>query len=222
VREFDIEWSEYTLSHHRDPQHQAEEPEIDQEAQREDETAEAAEPAAAGDVSPEERELSQMAETLARLEAERQELRQVLITRQADFENFRKRVERERREDRDRGVIQMAEALLPVLDNFERALAAHQDPAYANYRLGFEMIYRQLIDQLAERGIVRMEDPTGKKFDPHLHHAFERVETGELPEQTVIGEVQAGYRFRDRVLRPAQVRVAVPPVHPAPVEQAVN
>jgi molecular chaperone GrpE len=222
VREFDIEWSEYTLSHHRDPQHQAEEPEIDRETRQEGETREAEESAVAGDVSQEERELSQMAETLARLEAERQELRQVLISRQADFENFRKRIERERREDRDRSVMLLAESMLPVLDNFERALAAHQDPAYADYRRGFEMIHRQLSDLLAEHGIVRMEDPTGKKFDPHLHHAFERVETGELPEETVIGEVQAGYRFRDKVLRPAQVRVAVPPVHPASVEQAVN
>lgn len=174
------------------------------------------------EVFQKEAELSPMAEKLARAEAERDELRQVLISRQADFENFRKRIERERREDRDRSVMQLAESLLPVLDNFERALAAHQDPAYADYRLGFEMIYRQLSDLLADVGIVRMEDPAGRKFDPHLHHAFESVETSELPVGTVIGEVQAGYRFRDRVLRPAQVRVAAPPSRQELPEESVN
>ncbi len=174
------------------------------------------------EVFQKEAELSPVAQKLARAEAERDELRQVLISRQADFENFRKRIERERREDRDRSVMQLAESLLPVLDNFERALAAHQDPAYADYRLGFEMIYRQLSDLLADIGIVRMEDPAGRKFDPHLHHAFESVETSELPEGTVIGEVQAGYRFRDRVLRPAQVRVAAPPSRQELPEESVN
>lgn len=207
------------MSHHKDPHHPAEEPEIDQQERAE---GEAAEPVATGGVLTEEPGPGPEAERLAQLQAERDELRQTLIRRQADFENFRKRIDRERREDRERAVMRLAESLLPVLDNFERALAAHQDPAYEDYRRGFEMIYRQLSDLLVEHGIVRMENPAGQKFDPHLHHAFERVETSELPEGTVIGEVQAGYRFRDRVLRPAQVRVAVPPAHAAPLEETVN
>lgn len=219
MRQFDLKRRKYTLSHHRDPHHPAEEPEIDQEGRAE---GEAAEPEAAGEVFTEESGPSPEAEKLAQLEAQRDELRQTLISRQADFENFRKRIDRERREDRERAVMRLAESLLPVLDNFERALAAHQDPAYEDYRRGFEMIYRQLSDLLVEQGIVRMEDPAGQKFDPHLYHAFERVETSELPEGTVIGEVQAGYRFRDRVLRPAQVRVAVPPAHAEPLEETVN
>lgn len=148
-----------------------------------------------------------------RLEADREDLRQTLIRRQADFDNFRKRVERERRDDRERAVGSLAESILPVLDNFERALAAHQDPAYQNYMRGFEMIFKQMVDLLAHHGVARMQSPVGKQFDPHCHHAIERVETTEQPEGTVIGEVQAGYKFRDRVLRPAQVRVAV---HAAP------
>ncbi len=204
------------MSHSHNPRRpvtdpQTEEPEIRQE---EIETAEAE--AAAGphekrDEAASEREARAEAAKIARLEAERDDLRQALIHRQADFENFRKRIDRERREDHDRTIARIAESLLPVLDNFERALAAHQDDAYEEYRRGFEMIYRQLSELLASHGIVRMENPLGKPFDPHQHHAFESVTTDEQPEGTIVGEVQPGYRYRDRVLRPAQVRVAVAP-----------
>lgn len=211
------------MNHRHDRHHQTEASEIEQEGQREAQAVEAGEESPTAEVAaPKETSLSPMEERLAQLEAERNELRQVLISRQADFENFRKRIDRERREDRDRNLMFLAESLLPVLDNFERALAAHQDPAYADYRLGFEMIYRQLSDLLAGLGISRMQDPAGHKFDPHLHHAFERVETSDLPEGTVIGVVQAGYRFRDKVLRPAQVRVAVPPARAEQSSDSVN
>lgn len=190
------------MSCHSDPHKRTEEPEPGQgiEGQSDDPAAERS--------AAEEGGLGRETDKIARFEAELEELRQTLIRRQADFENYRKRIDRERREERDRAVAHLAESLLPVLDNFERALAAHQDPAYENYRRGFAMIYRQLADMLAQQGIARMEDPTGKPFDPLLHHAVERVETDEYPEGTVIGEAQAGYKFRDRVLRPAQVRVA--------------
>lgn len=187
----------------RDPNAPLTEPETDSTA--ETGAAPAGEAAAAGTSAEARAEL-------ARLEAERDELRQMLILRQADFDNFRKRVDRERREDRERAVSALAESILPVLDNFERALAAGQDPAYREYRRGFEMIYRQMAELLAKHGIARMESPVGKPFDPHSHHAVERVETADRPEDTVIEEVQAGYKFHQRVLRPAQVRVAV---HPA-------
>jgi molecular chaperone GrpE len=190
------------LSHPREPKHRIEETEIEAGNQSQAETA-APEPAAAQG-----REQGQDAEKRARLEAELDALRHTLVRRQADFENYRKRVERERGEDRNRAVARLAESLLPVLDNFERALAAHQDPAYEDYRRGFAMIHRQLADLLADYGISRMPDPSGQMFDPRLHHALDRVETDEYPDGTVIGEVQAGYKFRDRVLRPAQVRVA--------------
>lgn len=154
---------------------------------------------------------SRESEQLLRLEAERDEMRQLLIRRQADFDNFRKRVERERKEDRERAIVALGQSLLPVLDNFERALAAHQDPAYEDYRRGFEMIYRQLLELLASAGIARMETSVGKPFDPHFHHAVERIESAEYPDGTIIEELQAGFKFRDRVLRPAQVRVAANP-----------
>jgi molecular chaperone GrpE len=202
------------LSHSRDPRHTPPEAELDSPAAADAGASNAAaaetqELRAAADAK--QPGLRHEADVLARLEAEREEMRQLLIRRQADFENFRKRVERERREDRERAVAALGEAMLPVLDNFERALAAHQDPGYEDYRRGFQMIHRQLADLLAEYGIQRMECTVGKPFDPHWHHAFERVETAEHPEGTVLAELQAGYKYRDRVLRPAQVRVAVQP-----------
>lgn len=191
------------MSHLHDPKNQTETSESETRNDSQTETG-------APDISAvDESGVRQDVDKLARLESQLDELRHTLIRRQADFENYRRRVERERREDRDRALALLAESLLPVLDNFERALTAHQDPAYEEYRRGFAMIHRQFADLLADHGIVRMQDPSGQPFDPRLHHALESVKTGDYPEGTVIGEVQAGYKFRDRVLRPAQVRVAV-------------
>jgi len=152
------------------------------------------------------------AEQIKKLLAEKEELLDTLKRRQADFENYRKRVEKERHQDRQRGVEALVEQLLPVLDGFELALRAHDEPAYAEYRKGFELIYRQLADALAKQGLVRIES-AGKEFNPHFHHAIERVVTSEHPDGTVISELQPGYVFHNRVLRPAMVRVAA---HPAP------
>jgi len=149
-------------------------------------------------------------EQIQRLLAEKQELMDTLVRRQADFENFRKRVERDRDQDRHRGVESLIEHILPTLDAFERALAAKDDSGSDLYRKGFELIRRQLSDALAKQGLKRIES-VGTEFNPHVHHAIERVETSEYPEGTVVGEMQAGYMFHDRVLRPAMVRVATAP-----------
>jgi molecular chaperone GrpE len=149
-------------------------------------------------------------ERIAKLEAEKEDLRKTLIHRQADFENFRKRVERERHEESRRATGHSIQLLLPVLDTFERALAAHDDPAYAEYRKGVELIYKQLWETLAKQGLERI-DAQGKSFDPHVHQAIERVETEEHADGTVIDVLQPGYVFHGRVLRPATVRVAAAP-----------
>lgn len=149
-------------------------------------------------------------ERLAKLEAEKDDLRKTLIHRQADFENFRKRVERERHEESRRATGVAIQHLLPVLDTFERALAAHDEPAYAEYRKGVELIYKQLWESLAKQGLERI-DAQGKAFDPHVHQAIERVETDEHADGTVIDVLQPGYIFHGRVLRPATVRVAAAP-----------
>ena len=159
-----------------------------------------------------------VAEQLEKLQAEKQELMNTLVRRQADFENYRKRVEKERQQEHHRGIEGLIESLLPVLDAFERALAVQDDPGYAEYRKGFELIYRQLWEALAKRGLQRIES-SGKEFNPHFHHAIERVETTEHADGIVIGEMQPGYVFHGRVLRPAMVRVAS---HAAPAGKTEN
>ena len=152
-------------------------------------------------------EATVLAERAARLQAEKDELMQTLVRRQADFENYRKRVERERQEDRRHGIGRLIEDLLPVLDAFERALKAHDDPAYEEYRKGLELIYRQLWDTLARHGLERIV-AAGKPFDPHYHQAIERVESDDHPEGTVLDVLQDGFLFHGRVVRPSMVRVS--------------
>lgn len=147
---------------------------------------------------------------LEKLKAEKEELMQTLIRRQADFENFRKRTERDRFEEGRRGVERMIVDLIPVLDAFDLALQAHQDPAYEEYRKGVTLIRKQLWDTLARHGVQRIE-ASDKTFDPNLHQAVERVETSEAEDQSILAEFQKGYTFKGKLLRPAMVKVAVRP-----------
>ncbi|MGH9681130.1 MAG: nucleotide exchange factor GrpE, partial [Candidatus Acidiferrales bacterium] len=127
-----------------------------------------------------------------------------------DFENFRKRTERDRHEEGRRGVERLVLDLIPVLDAFDRALKAHEDPAYEEYRKGVILIRKQLWDALSRHGAQRV-DAEGKMFDPHLHQAIDRVESAEYPDGLIVEVFQDGYLFHGRVLRPAIVRVAVQP-----------
>ncbi len=145
---------------------------------------------------------------VARLESEKQELYATLVRRQADFENFRKRVERERQSERERALGALIESLLPALDAFERALESEGHQALADYRKGVELIHRQLLAVLAKHGLKAMK-VKGEVFDPHLHHAVERVHGEQYADGTVIDEIQPGYYLNERVLRPAMVRVAM-------------
>ena len=156
---------------------------------------------------------------LAKLTADLEELRQTLLRRQADFDNYRKRIEKERFEDAKRATARLVEGLIPVIDGFEHALAAHREAEYESYRKGFELIYKQLLDHLAKLGVERL-DPVGKPFDPHLHQAVDRAETKDHDDGTILQVFQPGYVFHGRVLRPAMVRVAV---HPKPAsKEAIN
>ncbi len=156
---------------------------------------------------------------MSKLTADLEDLRQTLLRRQADFDNYRKRIEKERFEDAKRATARLVEGLIPVIDGFEHALAAHREAEYENYRKGFELIYKQLLDHLAKLGVERL-DPVGKPFDPHLHQAVDRAETKDLDDGTILQVFQPGYVFHGRVLRPAMVRVAV---HPNPAsKEAVN
>ncbi len=150
---------------------------------------------------------AEAAET-AKLISELDDLRQTLLRRQADFDNYRKRIEKERADDSKRSTARVIEGLIPVIDGFEHALAAHGQGEYEIYRKGFELIYKQLLDNVAKLGAERI-DPVGKQFDPHQHQAMDRLETTEHEDGTVVHTFQPGYVFHGRVLRPAMVRVAV-------------
>ena len=147
---------------------------------------------------------------VTKLVADLDELRQTMLRRQADFDNYRKRIEKERGEDSKRHTARVIEDLIPVLDGFEHALAAHREAEYENYRKGFELIYKQLLDNLARLGVQRIE-PLGQSFDPHLHQAMDSLQTTDQEDGTILAVFQPGYLFHGRVLRPAIVRVAVHP-----------
>lgn len=147
---------------------------------------------------------------LEKLVAEKTDMRNALVRLQADFENYRKRIERERHQERHRGAETLVEHLLPVLDAFDRAISAHPDAAHDEYRTGFQLIRKQLFDALTKQGLQKIETD-GKRFDPHMHHAIERRETSDEPDGAILEELQAGYTFHGKVLRPAMVRVAVNP-----------
>jgi molecular chaperone GrpE len=133
-------------------------------------------------------------------------------------DNYRKRVEKERSEDSRRSTARVIEGLIPVVDSFDQALASHREPEYANYRKGFELIHKQLVDNIARLGAERI-DPLGMTFDPHLHQAMDRTETTDHDDGTILEVFQPGYVFHGRVLRPAMVRVAV---HPTAASKMAN
>jgi molecular chaperone GrpE len=141
-----------------------------------------------------------------RLLEEKNELVELLRRRQAEFDNFRKRAEREKSDVLEFAHSDSVRAILPILDDFERALKTHTtDKVYAR---GMEMIHQHLGDALKKLGLETITTK-GQKFDPHVHHAVDMVETGDVEEQTILDEYQPGYNFRGRLLRPAMVKVAV-------------
>jgi molecular chaperone GrpE len=142
------------------------------------------------------------------LKVERDELKELLLRRQAEFDNFRKRTERERSEYLQYAGMEMVKGLLPVLDDFERALKS--DCGSPEYAKGVEMIYNRMYDALKKLGLEPM-DAAGKPFDPHLHQAVERVETSDSEDNVVLSEFQRGYYFKGKLLRPSMVKVSVKP-----------
>lgn len=147
-----------------------------------------------------------------RLAAEKASLDDLLLRRQADLENYRRRVEREKSDTREFASMDATQSLLPVLDDFERALkaapAGHEEGPVAEYTKGMELIYRRLLDTLSKLGLEPI--PTqGQIFDPNIHNAIQKEERNDVADQTVLEEYQRGYNFKGRLLRPAMVKVAV-------------
>jgi len=149
-------------------------------------------------------------EKIAALEAEVAHLRELYLRKLAEFDNFRKRVEREKAELRKTAAEGIVTDLLPVLDNFERALAHSSETAPEAFKQGVEMISKQLLDVLERQGLERF-DPTGKPFEPEFHEAIQRVEDSQYPPGTVVWVLSPGYRYGGRLLRAAMVGVSVAP-----------
>ena len=158
-------------------------------------------------------ELKRVEGELKRLSDERQEFNERLARRQAEFDNFRKRIERERSETYQRALAEVVRRLLPVLDNLQRALDAErvvevkESEEFRHFLQGVELINRQLGGVLEGLGVEAV--PTvGELFDPHVHEAVATEETDEVEPDTITQEMQRGYRLGDKLLRPAMVKVA--------------
>jgi molecular chaperone GrpE len=151
---------------------------------------------------------SELTSELEKVKSERDALLDRLARAQAEFENARRRAAKEQQEYRDFAITDAIKTLLPVIDSFERALQVKSESK--DFRNGIELIYKQLQDALAKLG-VRVIPAKGEPFDPHYHEAIEMVETEDAPDHQVIEELQRGYKLKDRLLRPAMVKVAKNP-----------
>jgi len=151
--------------------------------------------------------------TLESVRKERDEYYDLLLRKQAEFENYRKRTLRDREEARVAALTEMSKELLPVVDSAEKGLAAlaaeTRDPKLAGYREGYELLLRNMRNVLEKFGVKELP-AVGEKFDPSVHEAVITEATDEHEEGRVLEEYRKGYTISDRLLRPAQVKVAVP------------
>jgi molecular chaperone GrpE len=147
------------------------------------------------------------AEQVAALQRERDELYDRLLRKTAEFDNYRRRLERERRQQADQAVIDLLQELLLVVDDFDLALAAESTESVSAYKRGIELIHAKLHDMLKKYG-VRPIEALGSDFDPNLHQAVIHEPAGDHRDGEVIGELRRGYVIGDRLLRPSMVKVA--------------
>ena len=144
-----------------------------------------------------------------RLAVEKTELQNALLRLAAEFDNSRKRAERDRAELIEYAAADAVKAMLPVLDDFERALKGHPNAhgKNAEFVKGIELIYQRSVEVLTRLGLQPIE-AQGKVFDPNIHHAIEMTHDDKYEEPTVVDELQRGYTLKGRLLRPSMVRVA--------------
>jgi molecular chaperone GrpE len=152
-----------------------------------------------------ETEAATLPNELEQLKGENAQLLDRLARLQAEFDNARKRASKEQADFRDYAVAGAVEQFLPVLDNFQLALA--HAPENDPMRTGVELIVKQMEDALKNLGVVKVET-VGTQFDPRQHEALESVETAEYPDNQVLAEVRRGYKIKERLLRPALVKIA--------------
>ncbi|MFD1609874.1 nucleotide exchange factor GrpE [Oceanobacillus luteolus] len=158
------------------------------------------------EIVQESEESSELNKEIEELHKEKEDLFNRLVRLQAEFDNFKKRSQKEKEAERKYKSQDIANDLLPVLDNFERALQVEHTDATSNLIEGISMVYRQLQDALKNNGIEAIE-AEGKEFDPNLHHAVMQVEDENFESNYVVEELQKGYMLKDRVIRPAMVKV---------------
>jgi|SRR5580698_3616528 molecular chaperone GrpE len=151
---------------------------------------------------------SEMQRELDQLAGEKAELQDRVLRAQAEFQNFRKRMEKERGELYEYASMEAVRAMLPVLDDFERSLKSESSDK--EYVKGMELIYQRFFDGLKKLGLEPIVSE-GQPFDPHIHHAVDKMETEDAAPDTILEEFQRGYNFKGRMLRPAMVKVAVEP-----------
>jgi molecular chaperone GrpE len=150
-------------------------------------------------------ELETLRKQLEALRAERDELREQVLRRRAEFENFRKRAERDRNQAGFEATTAVFREIIPTIDNLERALEAGGDEG--SLRMGVELIHRELLSLLDNHGVTA-HDPKGEPFDPERHQALSHEAVPGVSEGTVVETFRKGYYFKDRLLRPALVKVA--------------
>jgi molecular chaperone GrpE len=144
---------------------------------------------------------------LTELQKQRDEIYDRLLRTSAEFDNYRKRIDRERQQANESAAASLISELLPVVDDFERALNADLGKGGEAYRQGIELIYKQLVEVLRKRG-VRPIEALGSDFDPHIHQAVSYEPAEDRRDGEVIEEFRRGYMLGDRLLRPAMVKVA--------------
>lgn len=158
----------------------------------------------AGDLS----DSAKQVEAIQQLEQENASLKDQFLRQRAEFENYRRRVAKEKDDLQEYASSEVVKPLLAIVDDFERALAV--ECSDANYAKGMDLIYQRLLDSLRKLGVEKME-VVGTVFDPNLHHAIDMVKTAQAPDNTVLEVYQSGYLFKGKLLRPAVVKVAVEP-----------
>jgi molecular chaperone GrpE len=157
-------------------------------------------PAAHNDAAP------ALADEIVELRKERDSLQDRLLRQAAEFDNYRKRVERERKDTAQYAAVDFVQDLLPIIDDFERALRTDA-PGAESYREGLDIIHRALIEMLRKRGIVPI-DAVGTDFDPQIHQAVAYEETPDRRDGEVVEQFTRGCRLGDKLIRPAMVKVA--------------
>jgi molecular chaperone GrpE len=187
--------TEVANNRYDDPEYAEADAQAGDETAAEQSDAAAAQPAAAAD------------EALAQLQKERDGYKEQFLRAVADFDNYRKRIERERREFSEYAASEVLLELLPIIDNFERALQAPAAGDTEAFKRGIELIHKQMLELLRKRGVTHI-DARGSDFDPNVHQAVIHEPSDAHREGEVMEELQRGYKLGDRLLRPAMVKVA--------------